>query len=96
MCEVRQHVCETPKHVCEEPDPLEELYRSLEQASVSAFGHQRPSTRQEFRRSFVKRCNDPATNEKLHRIRALRSTLKVHTTYRKGVLKLFYIKQKGH
>ncbi|XP_036435911.1 connector enhancer of kinase suppressor of ras 2 [Colossoma macropomum] len=57
-------------------DPLEELYRSLEQASVSAFGHQRPSTRQEFRRSFVKRCNDPATNERLHRIRALRSTLK--------------------
>lgn len=77
MCEVRQRVCDAPKRVSDEPDPLEELYRSLEQASVSAFGHQRPSTRQEFRRSFVKRCNDPATNEKLHRIRALRSTLKV-------------------
>ncbi|KAG7314377.1 hypothetical protein KOW79_021680 [Hemibagrus wyckioides] len=76
VCEVRQRVCEAPKRVCEESDPLEELYRSLEQASVSAFGQQRPSTRQEFRRSFVKRCNDPATNEKLHRIRALRSTLK--------------------
>ncbi|XP_066515401.1 uncharacterized protein si:ch211-26b3.4 [Hoplias malabaricus] len=65
--------------VCEAPqlDPLEQLYRSLEQASVSAFGEQRPSTRQEFRRSFVKRSNDPATNERLHRIRALRSTLKV-------------------
>ncbi|XP_076847174.1 connector enhancer of kinase suppressor of ras 2 isoform X2 [Brachyhypopomus gauderio] len=57
-------------------DPLEELYRSLEQASLSAFGHQRPSTRQEFRRSFVIRCTDPATNELLHHIRALRSTLK--------------------
>ncbi|KAK3527251.1 hypothetical protein QTP86_015312 [Hemibagrus guttatus] len=76
VCAVRQRVCEAPKRVCEESDPLEELYRSLEQASVSAFGQQRPSTRQEFRRSFVKRCNDPATNEKLHRIRALRSTLK--------------------
>ncbi|TSR75243.1 Connector enhancer of kinase suppressor of ras 2 [Bagarius yarrelli] len=76
VCEVRQRVCDAPKLACEESDPLEELYRSLEQASVSAFGQQRPSTRQEFRRSFVKRCNDPATNEKLHRIRALRSTLK--------------------
>uniref|UniRef100_A0AAY4EPB7 Uncharacterized protein n=1 Tax=Denticeps clupeoides TaxID=299321 RepID=A0AAY4EPB7_9TELE len=57
-------------------DGLQELYRSLEQASLSAFGQQRPSTKQEFRRSFVKRCNDPATNDKLHRIRALRSTLK--------------------
>ncbi|KAK1787502.1 hypothetical protein P4O66_015916, partial [Electrophorus voltai] len=60
-------------------DPLEELFRSLEQASLSAVGHHRPSTQQEFRRSFVIRCNDPATNERLHRIRALRSTLKVCT-----------------
>ncbi|XP_030648420.1 connector enhancer of kinase suppressor of ras 2 [Chanos chanos] len=57
-------------------DGLQELYRSLEQASLSAFGQQRPSTKQEFRRSFIKRCNNPATNERLHRIRALRSTLK--------------------
>ncbi|XP_036379619.1 connector enhancer of kinase suppressor of ras 2 isoform X1 [Megalops cyprinoides] len=57
-------------------DGLQELYRSLEQASLSAFGEQRPSTKQEFRRSFVKRCNDPVVNDKLHRIRALRSTLK--------------------
>uniref|UniRef100_A0A673HT77 Si:ch211-26b3.4 n=1 Tax=Sinocyclocheilus rhinocerous TaxID=307959 RepID=A0A673HT77_9TELE len=55
---------------------LQELYRSLEQASLSAFGQQRPSTKQEFRRSFIKRSNDPATNERLHRIRVLRSTLK--------------------
>uniref|UniRef100_W5ND22 Si:ch211-26b3.4 n=1 Tax=Lepisosteus oculatus TaxID=7918 RepID=W5ND22_LEPOC len=57
-------------------DELQELYRTLEQASLSAFGEQRPSTRQEFRRSFVKRCNDPVINDKLHRVRALRSTLK--------------------
>ncbi|KAJ8266453.1 hypothetical protein GJAV_G00130600 [Gymnothorax javanicus] len=57
-------------------DGLQQLYRSLEQASLSALGEQRPSTKQEFRRSFVKRCNDPVLNDKLHRIRALRSTLK--------------------
>ncbi|XP_068106154.1 connector enhancer of kinase suppressor of ras 2-like isoform X3 [Hyperolius riggenbachi] len=57
-------------------DGLEELYKSLEQASLSAFGEQRPSTKQEFKRSFIKRCNDPVINDKLHRIRALKSTLK--------------------
>ncbi|XP_069049768.1 connector enhancer of kinase suppressor of ras 2 isoform X1 [Lepisosteus oculatus] len=75
-----------PQHSCgemqesrregETGDELQELYRTLEQASLSAFGEQRPSTRQEFRRSFVKRCNDPVINDKLHRVRALRSTLK--------------------
>ncbi|XP_063794467.1 connector enhancer of kinase suppressor of ras 2-like [Pseudophryne corroboree] len=57
-------------------DGLQELYRTLEHASLSAFGEQRPSTKQEFRRSFIKRCNDPVINEKLHRIRVLKSTLK--------------------
>ncbi|XP_048885620.1 connector enhancer of kinase suppressor of ras 2 isoform X1 [Brienomyrus brachyistius] len=60
----------------EAPDGLRELYRSLEQASLSAFGEPRPTTKQEYRRAFVKRCNDPVVNEKLHHIRALRSTLK--------------------
>ncbi|XP_064205630.1 connector enhancer of kinase suppressor of ras 2-like [Anguilla rostrata] len=67
------------EYPCEErevTDGLQQLYRSLEQASLSAFGEQRPSTKQEFRRSFVKRCNDPVVNDKLHRVRALRSTLK--------------------
>ncbi|XP_041428710.1 connector enhancer of kinase suppressor of ras 2-like isoform X2 [Xenopus laevis] len=57
-------------------DGLQELYKTLEQASLSAFGEQRLSTKQEFRRSFVKRCNDPVMNEKCHRIRVLKSTLK--------------------
>ncbi|XP_053570932.1 connector enhancer of kinase suppressor of ras 2-like [Bombina bombina] len=57
-------------------DGLQELYRTLEQASLSAFGEQRPSTKQEFKRSFIKRCNDPIMNDKLHRIRVLKSTLK--------------------
>ncbi|CAB1352725.1 unnamed protein product [Coregonus sp. 'balchen'] len=63
-------------HDHEGVDGFQELYRSIEQASLSALGEQRPSTKQEFRRSFVKRCNDPVINDKLHRIRALRSTLK--------------------
>ncbi|KFQ85763.1 Connector enhancer of kinase suppressor of ras 2, partial [Phoenicopterus ruber ruber] len=67
---------ENIKEIGEKPDGLQELYKSLEQASLSAFGEQRPSTKQEFRRSFVKRCNDPVVNEKLHHIRVLKSTLK--------------------
>ncbi|KYO38442.1 hypothetical protein Y1Q_0015683 [Alligator mississippiensis] len=67
---------ENTKEIQESTDGLQQLYRSLEQASLSAFGEQRPSTKQEFRRSFVKRCNDPIVNEKLHHIRVLKSTLK--------------------
>ncbi|NXH10927.1 CNKR2 kinase, partial [Bucco capensis] len=70
-------ISENIKEIGENTDGLQELYKSLEQASLSAFGEQRPSTKQEFRRSFVKRCNDPVINEKLHHIRVLKSTLKV-------------------
>lgn len=68
---------EVIKETGEKLDGLQELYMSLEEASLSAFGEQRPSTKQEFRKSFVKRCNDPVINEKLHHIRVLKSTLKV-------------------
>ncbi|XP_030621451.1 connector enhancer of kinase suppressor of ras 2-like [Chanos chanos] len=57
-------------------DGFEELYRSLEQANVSALGNLRPSTKQDFRRSFLKRCADPVINDKLHHVRTLNSTLK--------------------
>uniref|UniRef100_A0A672U7F1 Connector enhancer of kinase suppressor of Ras 2 n=1 Tax=Strigops habroptila TaxID=2489341 RepID=A0A672U7F1_STRHB len=67
---------ENVKEIGENTDGLQELYKSLEQASLSAFGEQRPSTKQEFHKSFVKRCNDPVINEKLHHIRVLKSTLK--------------------
>ncbi|NWI51676.1 CNKR2 kinase, partial [Calyptomena viridis] len=67
---------ENIKEVEEATDGLQELYKTLEEASLSAFGEQRPSTKQEFRKSFVKRCNDPVINEKLHHIRVLKSTLK--------------------
>uniref|UniRef100_A0A3B1JT41 PH domain-containing protein n=1 Tax=Astyanax mexicanus TaxID=7994 RepID=A0A3B1JT41_ASTMX len=57
-------------------DGLEELYHSLEQASLSAIGETRPTTKQELRRSFLKRCGDPIINDQLHHVRILNSTLK--------------------
>ncbi|XP_046874485.1 connector enhancer of kinase suppressor of ras 2-like, partial [Hypomesus transpacificus] len=62
--------------VAEGLDGLEQLYRALEQANVSALGNPRPCSRQELRRCFTQRCRDPLLNDRLHRVRALRSTLK--------------------
>ncbi|XP_021100979.1 connector enhancer of kinase suppressor of ras 2 isoform X2 [Heterocephalus glaber] len=57
-------------------DSLQDLYRALEQASLSPIGEHRISTKMEYKLSFIKRCNDPVLNEKLHRLRILKSTLK--------------------
>ncbi|XP_004631457.1 connector enhancer of kinase suppressor of ras 2 isoform X2 [Octodon degus] len=57
-------------------DSLQDLYRALEQASLSPIGEHRISTKMEYKLSFIKRCNDPVMNEKLHRLRILKSTLK--------------------
>ncbi|XP_034454002.1 connector enhancer of kinase suppressor of ras 2 isoform X3 [Hippoglossus hippoglossus] len=57
-------------------DGLEQLYRALEQANVTALGDPRPCSRQELRRCFTQRARDPLLNDRLHRVRALRSTLK--------------------
>ncbi|KAG5268075.1 hypothetical protein AALO_G00207960 [Alosa alosa] len=57
-------------------DSLGDLYRALERASLSPLGDPRLSTRLDYKRSFVRRCNDPLLNEKLHRLRILQSTLK--------------------
>ncbi|KAG7241768.1 hypothetical protein INR49_024738 [Caranx melampygus] len=62
-----------------EPEPLdglEQLYRALEQANLTALGDPRPCSRQELRRCFTQRARDPLLNDRLHRVRALRSTLK--------------------
>ncbi|XP_061690845.1 connector enhancer of kinase suppressor of ras 2 [Syngnathoides biaculeatus] len=62
-----------------EPEPLdglEQLYRALEQANVTALGDPRPCSRQELRRGFSQKVRDPLLNDRLHRVRALRSTLK--------------------
>ncbi|XP_067375216.1 connector enhancer of kinase suppressor of ras 2 isoform X4 [Channa argus] len=62
-----------------EPEPLdglEQLYRALEHANVTALGDPRPCSRQDLRRCFTQRARDPLLNDRLHRVRVLRSTLK--------------------
>uniref|UniRef100_H3DEB0 Si:ch211-26b3.4 n=1 Tax=Tetraodon nigroviridis TaxID=99883 RepID=H3DEB0_TETNG len=57
-------------------DGLEQLYRALEQANLTALGDPKPCSRQELRRCFTQRARDPLLNDRLHRVRVLRSTLK--------------------
>ncbi|KAM9038222.1 connector enhancer of kinase suppressor of ras 2 isoform X9 [Sarcophilus harrisii] len=57
-------------------DSLQDLYKALERASLSPLGEHRISTKLEYKKSFIKRCSDPIVNEKLHRLRILKSTLK--------------------
>lgn len=58
-------------------DEMEELYIRLKQASLSPIGDRKPSTKKDFRASFIKRCKNNTINDKLHLIRTLNSTLKV-------------------
>ncbi|XP_018100510.1 connector enhancer of kinase suppressor of Ras 2 L homeolog isoform X2 [Xenopus laevis] len=68
---------EDAKTVDEKPaDSLQDLYRALEQASLSPLGDRRLSTKVEYKKSFIKRSSDPVVNDKLHRLRILKSTLK--------------------
>ncbi|XP_030247402.1 interactor protein for cytohesin exchange factors 1 isoform X2 [Sparus aurata] len=57
-------------------DEMEKLYIHLKQASLSPIGDRKPSTKREFRASFVKRCKNQTVNDRLHLIRTLNSTLK--------------------
>ncbi|XP_026155218.2 connector enhancer of kinase suppressor of ras 3 [Mastacembelus armatus] len=57
-------------------DEMEKLYIHLKEASLSPIGDRKPSTKREFRTSFIKRCKNQAINDKLHLIRTLNSTLK--------------------
>lgn len=57
-------------------DEMERLYIHLKQASLSPIGERKPSTKRDFRASFIKRCKNQNINEKLHIIRTLNSTLK--------------------
>ncbi|XP_078260840.1 interactor protein for cytohesin exchange factors 1 isoform X2 [Rhinoraja longicauda] len=57
-------------------DEMQQLYKSLEQASLSPIGEYRASTKRDFRRSFIKRSKNPIVNERLHKFRTLNSTLK--------------------
>ncbi|XP_016316953.1 connector enhancer of kinase suppressor of ras 2-like [Sinocyclocheilus anshuiensis] len=57
-------------------DSLGDLYRALERTSLSPVNEYRSSSRLEYKRSFVRRCNDPLLNEKLHRLRILQNSFK--------------------
>ncbi|XP_029316016.1 interactor protein for cytohesin exchange factors 1 isoform X2 [Cottoperca gobio] len=57
-------------------DEMEKLYIHLKEASLSPIGDRKPSTKREFRASFVRRCKNHTVNDKLHLIRTLNSTLK--------------------
>uniref|UniRef100_A0AAQ5ZLP2 Connector enhancer of kinase suppressor of Ras 2b n=1 Tax=Amphiprion ocellaris TaxID=80972 RepID=A0AAQ5ZLP2_AMPOC len=58
-------------------DSLVDLYRALEQTNLSSSADHRSASRLEYKRSFVRRVNDPLLNDKLHRLRILNSSLKV-------------------
>uniref|UniRef100_A0A4W5K7C9 Connector enhancer of kinase suppressor of ras 3 n=1 Tax=Hucho hucho TaxID=62062 RepID=A0A4W5K7C9_9TELE len=57
-------------------DEMERLYIHIKQANLSPIGDRKPSTKRDFRASFIKRCKNQDINEKLHLIRTLNSTLK--------------------
>ncbi|AWP00207.1 putative connector enhancer of kinase suppressor of ras 2-like [Scophthalmus maximus] len=57
-------------------DSLGDLYRALEQTSLSSSADHRSASHLEYKRSFVRRVNDPLLNDKLHRLRILHSSLK--------------------
>ncbi|TNM95623.1 hypothetical protein fugu_016706 [Takifugu bimaculatus] len=57
-------------------DEMEKLYIHLKEASLSPIGDRKPSTKREFRASFIKRCKNHVVNDRLHQIRTLNSTLK--------------------
>ncbi|XP_062889877.1 connector enhancer of kinase suppressor of ras 1 [Mobula hypostoma] len=56
-------------------DELEVLMKVLEQGGVSLLGKEQ-SFRKDYHQSFVRRNKNPVINEKVHNLRALKSTLK--------------------
>uniref|UniRef100_A0A8C1L9R8 Connector enhancer of kinase suppressor of Ras 2b n=1 Tax=Cyprinus carpio TaxID=7962 RepID=A0A8C1L9R8_CYPCA len=66
-----------PRERRHQADSLVDLYRALERTNLSPVNEHRSSSRLEYKRSFVRRCNDPLLNEKLHRLRILQNSFKV-------------------
>uniref|UniRef100_A0A8C2D822 Connector enhancer of kinase suppressor of Ras 2b n=1 Tax=Cyprinus carpio TaxID=7962 RepID=A0A8C2D822_CYPCA len=66
-----------PRERRHQADSLGDLYRALERTNLSPVNEHRSSSRLEYKRSFVRRCNDPLLNEKLHRLRILQNSFKV-------------------
>nr|XP_055244462.1 connector enhancer of kinase suppressor of ras 1 isoform X3 [Gorilla gorilla gorilla] len=57
-------------------EALEGMVRGLRQGGVSLLGQPQPLTQEQWRSSFMRRNRDPQLNERVHRVRALQSTLK--------------------
>ncbi|XP_060790751.1 connector enhancer of kinase suppressor of ras 1 isoform X2 [Neoarius graeffei] len=57
-------------------DEMGELFNKLKEGGVSLIGQDQPITRDQLRRSFIRRNKNPIINEKIHTLRALQSTLK--------------------
>lgn len=55
---------------------LEGMVQGLRQGGVSLLGQPQPLTHEQWRSSFLRRNRDPHLNERVHRVRALQSTLK--------------------
>ncbi|XP_030873285.1 connector enhancer of kinase suppressor of ras 1 isoform X2 [Leptonychotes weddellii] len=55
---------------------LEGMVQGLRQGGVSLLGQPQPLTHEQWRSSFMRRNRDPQLNERVHRVRALQSTLK--------------------
>lgn len=53
------------------------MVQGLRQGGVSLLGQPQPLTQEQWRSSFMRRNRDPHLNERVHRVRALQSTLKV-------------------
>lgn len=68
--------CEAEEEEAANSDEMQKLYIHLKEASLSPTGQRKPSTKREFRASFIKRCKNQSVNDKLHLIRTLNSTLK--------------------
>uniref|UniRef100_A0A8C1UNT3 Connector enhancer of kinase suppressor of Ras 2b n=1 Tax=Cyprinus carpio TaxID=7962 RepID=A0A8C1UNT3_CYPCA len=73
----RAHARDTERERRHQADSLGDLYRALERTNLSPVNEHRSSSRLEYKRSFVRRCNDPLLNEKLHRLRILQNSFKV-------------------
>ncbi|XP_060114390.1 connector enhancer of kinase suppressor of ras 1 [Heteronotia binoei] len=70
----------TPSPTDPAGEELESLIKCLKQGGVSLIGKQQTFTREQYRKSFIKRNKNPEINEKVHLIRTLQSTLKAKTT----------------
>ncbi|PIO30665.1 hypothetical protein AB205_0066230, partial [Aquarana catesbeiana] len=63
-------------NVTQSPDDLELMMTCLKQGGVSLIGKKTAMTRDEYRKSFIKRNKNPDINHKAHALRVLQSTLK--------------------